>query len=319
MTTDIDSLLGTYTLKKSLRFWRIAALVLALFAVVALAFSISKGGAGSKNADHIARITLSGEISDDLAYSKMLSELEKNPHVKGVVLLINSPGGTTTASEDLFQSIRDISQKRPVVSVMQSVAASGGYLVAIAGDRVIARGNTITGSIGVLFQWPKVSKLLDTLGVAIETIRSGELKAQPDYFTEPSEKVRAVSTQMVLDSYNWFIGLVSERRKLPLDEVKTLSDGRVYTGRQALKVKLIDALGGEKEAVEWLKKDKKIGDFKVVDWEPERDAPSPFWRFLGAHISTGLGGESLSKALKPAAIALEHTERRGLYMLWTGE
>ena len=139
---------------------------------------------------------------------------------------------------------------------MDTIAASGGYITAIAADHIVARGNTITGSIGVIFQWAEVSKLLETIGVQMQEIKSGDLKAEPSPFKPLSEKAREVSNLMVQDSFAWFTGLVAERRRLPLDRVKILSDGRVYTGRQAVAEKLIDELGGEDKAVDWIKKEK---------------------------------------------------------------
>ena len=159
---------------------------------------------------------------------------------------------------------------------MDTVAASGGYITAIAADHIVARGNTITGSIGVIFSnGPEVSKLLDTLGVRIDEIKSGDLKAEPSPFKPITERARQVSNAMVQDAFRWFTGLVAERRNLPMDRVLVLSDGRVYTGRQALAEKLIDDIGGEEKAMDWLVKDKKIGEqLEVVDWSVSDNSSS---------------------------------------------
>ena len=186
-----------------------------------------------------------------------------------MILRIDSPGGTTAGSEAVYEAVRKISAKKPVVAVMDTVAASGGYITALAADHIVARGNTITGSIGVIFSFPEVSKLLDTVGIKMEELKSGELKAEPSPYKPVTEKVRAVSMEMVKDGYDWFTGLVAERRQLPMPRVVELSDGRVYTGRQALAVKLIDEIGGEEQAVAWLETEKKLAaNLPIEDWKP---------------------------------------------------
>jgi len=189
-------------------------------------------------------------------------------------------------SEELYDSLMKLKAKKPIVVVVDGLAASGGYITAIAADHIVARGNTITGSIGVIFQWAEVSKLLETIGVQMQEIKSGDLKAEPSPFKPLSEKAREVSNLMVQDSFAWFTGLVAERRKLPLDKVKVLSDGRVYTGRQAVAEKLIDELGGEEKAVDWIKKEKQLpADIKVKDWKVPPEDRGLFG--LGLRITSG--------------------------------
>ena len=220
-----------------------------------------------KRFDHVARIHIDGLITGDEATLKLLDDLAKSTRVKGVIIRIDSPGGTTAGSEAIYEKIRKIARNKPVVAVMDTVAASGGYITAIAADYIVARGNTITGSIGVIFSFPEVSKLLETLGIRMEEIKSGELKAEPTPYKPMSDRVRQVSNEMVQESFAWFTGLVVERRKLSAERVKVLADGRVYTGRQAVTEKLIDALGGEEVALEWLQTQRKLPkDIETVDW-----------------------------------------------------
>src|SRR5262249_25436752 len=252
-------------------FWRVAAVLAAGLAVLALV--VAAGGDGFKRrTDHIARVRVEGLITGDRPFLKMLEKLEKADRVKAVIIDIDSPGGTTARSEAIYEAIRKIAAKKPVVSVMGTIAASGGYITAIASDYIVARGNTITGSIGVIFQWAQLQKLLGNLGVQIEELKSGELKAEPNLFKPPSEKVLTVTNEMIQDSFRWFTGLVAERRRLPPDRVMVLADGRVYTGRQAVKEKLIDAIGGEDQALEWLRTEKKLPEkLKIVDWKPDSE------------------------------------------------
>jgi protease-4 len=132
----------------------------------------------------------------------------------------------------------------------------------------VARGNTITGSVGVLFQWVQLQELLDMLGIEMQSIKSGELKAEPNFFEPMSERAREVTGEMVEESFRWFVGLVEERRQLTPEQIELISDGRVFTGRQAVTVRLVDQIGGEKEAKDWLAANRDIDtDLEVLDWE----------------------------------------------------
>ena len=150
-----------------------------------------------RRTDHIARVRVEGLITGDRPFLKMLEKLEKADRVKAVIIDIDSPGGTTAGSEAIYEAVRKIAAKKPVVSVMGTIAASGGYITAIASDYIVARGNTITGSIGVIFQWAQIQKLLDTLGVQMQEVKSGDLKAEPNFFKPPSEKALAVANGMI--------------------------------------------------------------------------------------------------------------------------
>jgi protease-4 len=267
MATEAELIIDRRRLKRRLTFWRVASILLFIGGLLALA-SASGGFDFSKRSDHIARVKITGLITGDQPTLDLLADIAKADHVKGLIIRIDSPGGTTAGSEAIYEAIRKIAKDKPVAAVMDTIAASGGYITAIAADHIVARGNTITGSIGVIFQWAEVSKLLETIGVQMQEIKSGDLKAEPSPFKPLSEKAREVSNLMVQDSFAWFTGLVAERRRLPLDKVKILSDGRVYTGRQAVAEKLIDELGGEEKAVDWIKKEKKLSaDIAVKDWE----------------------------------------------------
>ena len=174
-------------LKRRLTRWRILAILAVLLALGSLFWS---GGDFKKRFDHIARVHIDGLITGDQATLNLLDDLAKSTHVKGVIIRIDSPGGTTAGSEAIYEQIRKIAKDKPVVAVMDTVAASGGYITAIAADYIVARGNTITGSIGVIFSFPEISKLLDTLGIKMEEIKSGELKAEPSPYKPVSDRAR---------------------------------------------------------------------------------------------------------------------------------
>jgi protease-4 len=258
-------------LRRKLGFWRLIAVAL----IVALGFAFyhfALGDAGTER-PHIAHVTISGLIVDDDELLERLKKVETSDQVKAAVISISSPGGTTYGGEKIFKAIRAISAKKPVVSDVRTLAASAGYMIATAGDTIIAGDSSITGSIGVIFQYPQIQPLLDKIGVSLQEIKSSPLKAEPSPFHEASEEAKAMIRNMVVDSYNWFVDLVADRRKLPRDEVLKLADGTIYTGRQALKVKLVDAIGGEAEIRAYLTSRGVDGDLPMVDWDKKSNTP----------------------------------------------
>jgi len=308
MTTEAELIVDRRRLKRGLTFWRIAAILLAAAAILALLWPT---GTISRLENHIARIKIAGLITGDEPTLKLLDDIAGSSKAQALIVKIDSPGGTTAGSEAIYEKLRKIAEKKPVVAVMDTVAASGGYITAIAADHIVARGNTITGSIGVIFTFPEISRLLDSVGIKMEEIKSGEFKAEPSPYKPVSDRSRAVSNEMVQDSFNWFTGLVAERRKLPIDRVNILADGRVYTGRQALANKLIDALGGEEQAIAWLEAQKNIAkDLPVTDWAVATNLdPSGLGFSMTSGLLRALGLQSL--ALRADAAKLD-----GLLVLW---
>ena len=171
---------------------------------------------------------------------------------------VDSPGGTTAGSEQLFDSLSRLREKKPLVVVVDSLAASGGYITALAADHIVAQQTSLVGSIGVLFQYPNFANLLDKIGVKVESVKSTPLKAAPNGFEPTSPEARAALESIIQDSYAWFKGIVQDRRHLTGTELQTASDGRVFTGHQAVDLKLIDEIGDERAALAWLGKEKNI-------------------------------------------------------------
>lgn len=313
MTLDADAISARRKLRRSLTLWRVLALAAALLAVIALAYAAGGGSLGLQG-DHIARVRIEGMITGDQRTLDMLERIEKSDRAKALIVAIDSPGGTTAGSEAIYESLRRIAAKKPVVSTMGTVAASGGYITAIGGDYIVARGNTITGSIGVIFQWADLEKLLATVGVQVEQVKSGELKAEPNLFGPPSEQVLQVTNEMVQDSFRWFTGLVAERRGIPESRIVE-AQGRVFTGRQALQEKLVDAIGGEEAALKWLRETKDIPErLEVMDWRPRGELDGFGLGFAvaqGALDAAGLGHLARALAERAGAVELD-----GLLSLW---
>jgi protease-4 len=278
----------TSRLRSSRRRWRVLAFIALAIAILAIAgrFALQAGQVG----DHIARITINGTISSDPERLAAFKKLGDDPSVKAVILAINSPGGTTAGGEELYESLSALRAKKPVVAVIAELGASAAYMTAIASDRIYARRLSIVGSIGVLFQHVDVGKLLNNVGVNLDKIASGPLKAEPDYTGPIKPEVRAALTALITDSFNWFVDIVAERRNIPRPQMLTLADGRVLTGRQALDAKLIDAIGGEAEAKAWLESDKKIAaDLPVITQFPLEGGWPGIGKFFGSQVRTALG------------------------------
>jgi len=265
-------------------FWRGFGIA-ALIAIVVAAFAFSD--AIEASSDHIARFEVNGLIVDDLERDRVLEDLAERDQVRAVILRINSPGGTTAGSEALFAAVRRIAAEKPVVAVLGEVAASGGYIAALAADHIIGRGNTLTGSIGVIVEYPDLTQVMARWGIELETVRSSELKAEPSPFRPTNPAARAREEALVAESYQWFRGLVAERRALDGAALDAVSNGAVFTGRLAAENGLIDAIGGEPEARDWLEsQDAKLRDLRVRDWGLEEDAPF-LGRLVGRIPSTG--------------------------------
>lgn len=315
MPLDADTLIARRKMRSRIGFWRALALVLGGVTLVAITWAAGSGGGFDlgKQSDHVARIRVEGMITGSAPTLKMLKDIEESRHVKALLVHIDSPGGTTAGSEAIYERLRAIAKDRPVVAVMDTVAASGGYITAIGTDHIVARGNTITGSIGVIFQWAQVKDLLNTLGVKFQERKSGELKAEPNMFDEPSEKALEVTDAMIRDSFNWFTGLVKERRGLNPQQMTLISDGRVFTGRQALEARLVDTIGGEEEARAWLENERKISTkMKVVDWKPEAEGTAGSLGLAGLRMVAGwLGFQGAFDAISSENVRLD-----GLLALW---
>lgn len=283
MSQAADNWLDRRVLRRKLGFWRILAILLALLCGGIGWYATSGGFSGRHSSPHIAKIRIEGAISEDEKLLALIKKVGDEEAVKGVILAIDSPGGTTAGGEALYESVRELANRKPVVSQVGTLAASAGYMIAVASDHIVARKTSIVGSIGVLFQYPDLSQLLANAGVKVETIKSSPLKAEPNFFSPASEEAKSMIRRMILDSYDWFVSIVDERRP-QLDRTQTLAlaDGSVFTGRQALANRLIDGLGGEEAAIEWLVSKGVDGKLDVIEWSPKADSAS-WW--LSSEIS----------------------------------
>jgi protease-4 len=319
MSLDSDVIVDRRRIRRKLTFWRVAAAVVAIAAIGAVGV-IATGGRGSlTGGGSIARINIEGLIRSDQERVEALERLEKS-RAAAVIVHINSPGGTTAGSEQLYDALVRLKAKKPLVVVVEGLAASGGYITAIAADHIIAQQSSLVGSIGVLFQFPNFTELLKTVGVKVEEVKSSPLKAAPNGFEPTSPEARAALDALVKDSYAWFRGLVKERRGMDDALLEKVADGRVFTGRQAVDLKLIDQLGDENAAVAWLVAEKKIkSDLPVRDFKlSPRFGDLTFLRTAASITLDALGLGSVARQIEQAGVAqaVDRLGLDGMLALW---
>jgi protease-4 len=303
MPLEVDSIVDRRRLRRRLTFWRVFALVAVVAAIGALAYAYGGGNFTSNASAHVARVNIGGLIRNDRDRIKMIDDISKSG-AKAVILSIDSPGGTVAGSEALYHAIRRLAEKKPVVSVVEGIGASGAYIVALSSDRIFAPRNALIGSVGVIFQYPNFGEALKHLGVAVEEIKSSPLKAAPNGYTPTSKEARAAIMSLVEDSYDWFKGLVRERRSLDDAQLKTASDGRVFTAHQALPMRLIDEIGDERAAREWLAKNKDVSkDLPIREWKTKAAGSQFRWLSALSGAAHGLGFTTLAAFLSSDAVA----------------
>ena len=273
MTMSADEIIDRRRLRRKLTFWRVAAFLILAGLVVAIAGASGTFERLSRiGSDHIARVEISGMIIDEEDTLKLLKKLRDRDQVKAVILDISSPGGSTVSGETLYNAVLDLAKEKPVVTSVGTLAASAGYMIACASDHIVAHRSSILGSIGVLIQYGNAVELLDKLGVEVDAVKSSPLKAQPNPFSQTSEEAKQMLARVVDDSYEWFIGLVAERRDMSMARARMLADGSIFTGAQSLENGLIDQIGDEETARKWLVSDRGIDDdLKIIDWDAERE------------------------------------------------
>src|SRR5438128_8815042 len=320
MSLDSDFIVDRRRMRRKLTFWRVAAVLVAIAAIIGIGVLATPGGRQALSVSgSIARVNIEGLIRSDQARAEALERLEKSSAV-AVIVHINSPGGTTAGSEQLYDSLMRLKAKKPLVVVVEGPAASGGYITAIAADHIIAQQSSLVGSIGVLFQFPNFTDLMKTVGVKVEEVKSSPLKAAPNGFEPTSPEARAALDALVKDSYAWFRGLVKERRAMDDALLDKVADGRVFTGRQAVELKLIDQLGDEKTAVAWLVAEKKIkSDLPVRDFKLNpRFGDLTFLRAAASITLDALGLGAIARQIEQAGVtgAVDQLSLDGMLALW---
>jgi protease IV len=320
MSLDSDVIVDRRRIRRKLTFWRVVAALLAIAAVVIIGTIATPGGRGAFTATgSIARVTIEGLIRSDQDRVEALERLADSK-AAAVIVHINSPGGTTAGSEQLYDALVQLKAKKPLVVVIEGLAASGGYITAIAADHIVAQQTSLVGSIGVLFQFPNFTDLMKTVGVKVEEVKSSPLKAAPNGFEPTSPEARAALDSLVKDSYAWFRDLVKTRRGMDDALLDKVADGRVFTGRQAVDLKLVDQLGDEKTAVAWLvaqkgiKSDLPVRDFKLAP----RFGDLTFLRTAASITLDALGLNAIARQVEQTGVAqaVDRLSLDGMLALW---
>ena len=249
-----------------------------------------------KKSPHIARIKIDGPIIDDFNFNRLIYDLGLNQNVKALIVHINSPGGSVVGSESIFVALSQLSREKPSVSVLGETATSGGYLIATATDQIISRSNTLTGSIGVIIQYPNFSKLLKNIGIDVNTLRSSDLKASINLFEKPTPKAIEEHKQVIDETFLWFKSIVAEKRTLSDINLEKVSQGGVFTGRKAKKLGLVDLIGGEREAVKYIEEKLDIIGLPLVDWTSSKESSTLFDLIFRQGDISNLGKNFLSNS-----------------------
>jgi len=318
MSLDADAIVDRRRMRRKLTFWRVSAFLVALLAIIGAGVAVTSGGRLSTPGAFIARIKIQGLIRGNQDRVEALARLGRS-RARAVIVHIDSPGGTTAGSEQLYDALRELQAKKPMVVVVDGLAASGAYIAALSAEHIVAQDTSLVGSIGVLFQYPNFTDVLKTIGIKVEEVKSSPLKAAPNGFEPTSPEARAAIEAIVLDSYAWFKGLVKDRRNMDDAQLARVSDGRVFTGRQAIGLKLIDGLGNEKAAVAWLEREKKVpANTPVRDYSLQPRFGEFSFLHLAAWTFEAAGLTAIAHRLEEwgGLQAIERLNLDGLLALW---
>jgi len=252
--------------------------------------------------DVVGVVEVTGPITDAKRVLKELDDFREQDNVKSVVVRIDSPGGSVGASQEIYDAIKRTRKTKKVVASMGSIAASGGFYIACAAEKVFANPGTLTGSIGVIFEIPNVQGVLKWAGIQMQTLTAGKMKDAGSPFRELTADERAYFQEVLSDVHKQFIEAVAEGRGLSADEVKPHADGRVFTGRQAKEWKLVDSLGGFDEAV------REAAQMAGIRGKPKLEYPRQERKFLRELLSDGATSffQSAAKALHQTGGGLQY-------------
>jgi protease-4 len=318
MPLETDAVLDRRLLRRKLTFWRVASVLIAIVALATAGYFGARRLGLLPGLQHVARIEIRGVIAQNADTIRMIEALGRNANVRALVVTIDSPGGTVAGSEALHTAIRRVGTVKPAVAVIEGTAASGGYIAALATDHIVTRETSITGSIGVIAQFPNVARLLETWGVRVEAIRSAPLKASPSGIEPTSPEALAAMREIVTESYQWFQRMVKDRRGLSDDELRVVSDGRIFTGRRAQELKLVDRIGGETEARAWLATRGVPTTMTIRLYRPTRQNSLSMLTAMTASVADAAGLSDWAERLRASSVVtqIERSALDGLLAVW---
>jgi protease IV len=260
-----------------------------IFFTVVYGLSLFRGENFFNLGEKVGVVPIEGIIGDAGEIIDQINEFADNKSIRAVVLRIDTPGGEVVPAQEIYRAVLELRKKKKVVVSMGSVAASGGYLIAVAADRIVANPGTITGSISAVMHYANVEELLKKVGVWSSAIKSGKFKDIGSPVREMTAEERSLIQGIVDDIYDQFVRTVSENRKIPLSKIVRLADGRVFTGRQAKELGLIDDLGGLQDAI------LLAGRLSGIKEKPEivhgMKKKTTLWRYLMENMTSALSEE----------------------------
>ena len=259
-----NEILEKYLSKRSLIVKRFATVLISIILIFSFFLFTSK------KKDFIATISIEGIISNPEDTLNDLENINKSSNAKALLVNINSPGGTFVSSKELYDKIKEISKKIPVVTYMREMATSGGFLVSLASQKIFSNIGTITGSVGVILQTAEITELLEKIGINPIVIKSGKLKATPNPLEVLSENDSRYLNDVIKSMQLEFLSILSENRNIESKTLEIISDGRIFTGKQAKELNLIDFIGSKSDAIRWLKDEAKLPqDIDILDYSKE--------------------------------------------------
>ncbi len=269
---DMDNVFFQQKIKRSNSFLKLLVFILIVILIASSGLVDPKKVGGIKK-DYIGYINIDSVISDESFKLNVLENLREDKHLKGLIVKINSPGGTVVASQRIYKALKALKEEIPVVATMQDMAASGGYMAALGTDKIYAHESTITASVGVKAQSSEIVELADKLGIKFNVIKSGEHKASLNPIEKLGEEDRKIILEMVNSNFKYFLELVSQNRDISHEVINKISDGRIVNGIQAKEMNLVDEIGGFVEAKKWLTEEKQVDvsdkEPKLIDLNPE--------------------------------------------------
>ncbi|EKR16625.1 signal peptide peptidase SppA, 36K type [Leptospira interrogans serovar Pyrogenes str. 2006006960] len=232
-----------------------------------------------------------------------LRDIEQNPNIKGILIEINSPGGTVGASQEVYNELMRLRKTRKIVVSMKDMAASGGYYIASAADKIFALSGTITGSIGVIAMAPNIKWLLDRYGVKMRTYKEGKYKDSLSLFRDSTPEEDEMIQKMLSDTYNEFIQDVAKGRNQTVKSVQNLAEGKIYSGQDAFRNKLVDEIGGRKEALEELSRLCQY-DGEIPLYEEDESPFDRLFMMLGSKMNSFSGEKIFFKEFKNSPVLI---------------
>lgn len=293
------------SLQKKPSFIRRHPILMGILAGLLVLF-VARGCAPSEAEDVgecIALVKIQGAIIEPSATLAWIRKIENEPNVKGILLRIDSPGGGAAASQEIYAALARAGRKVPIAASMGATAASGGFMVAMAAQKIYANPSTITGSIGVRMDIPQLQELMAKIGVGQETLVTGPYKNAPSYTRPLSEADRQYLQGVIMNMLQQFVEIVAQSRHMSTERAFALADGKIYTGQQAKELGLIDELGGQEECLEWLCAQTGISPQQKL-WQDAGDDSTldRLIKYIGRSMASGIAEFSLER-LAPAFLS----------------